>query len=731
MTKSIKRIVISTLAVLFSFALMFGVLFNNKTAYADQEFTMVETTQIRYNEDDNHNGLMFMAKLGVIDADAEYHIIIVPSSYLIAYESGDYKDFLTSYIDAQNGIYGTSIELMDIKCTPFATDGQIYIRASITNVLYTNLAREFTGIAYYEKNGTRTYAGTTTSTLLDTAVSAKDSGEWDDNQDISTFLDNSIKDGITSALKEEKGADISSKYTLRIKNDDNIVELAKNKEVAVDVGVYNSNGIEKKDVNKFIRTSIDGIEYDSENKKIIFSEESLTKNTHGNLVFNCYGLTSTVFVPVDIFTDLTTANTFSKEYVESGRGWTAVSDSIALGYDDTFGLATLQSFVGDTNQLTFYSNNWGDYKSSIVFDKTLFELAKEDGYTTFTLEVSAKAGHIRTNGAGVCFYSHKSLTAGTSAGLNDGFDDSQNRYCQPDKNNALVNNPYGVYSQKLSKDTITPVDEQEVWTKSYSYSHSPFGEIPKKGEGTLKISVSIDAILQREGMDKIGFNYITKQTSENGILYVAGGNFSKDLIGENVFRSYRAAADAGWDGKLHFDEGGIQFYKGFDKSNPELPYGYLAFEGYEADGTENPQFKYSFSENVGTRESMKYTFFNVNNGAIWDAYTHGQNISFYIKGSLTEKTTPSIYIYSGSIYADNRMEYDETTGALPDTSFINKTIMATDITSEYVEYTIDVKKFVEENMLTGGNRLCILVDGAKDDSIYFKGETKYSAWQVA
>ena len=144
-------------------------------AYKDDSgFKMNEGASLRLNEGDYNAGLRFSARLNAYDSEATYGFVIAPKEYFEEY-TGEYALNLLKN-NATKPVINLLSKVFDGS---EKGDGNSYeIQASITNIMYKNMNREFTGLAYIYKDGVYTDAEFTSldaisSSVLKVALEAK------------------------------------------------------------------------------------------------------------------------------------------------------------------------------------------------------------------------------------------------------------------------------------------------------------------------------------------------------------------------------------------------------------------------------------------------------------------------------------------------------------------------------------------------------------------------------
>jgi len=144
---------------------------------------------------DLNPGLLFKAYIPSLDANANYGMIIVPSSYLK--DAGpDYKKYFSDH----------SINILDLECSPtkLTSSDEIYkkfgngysIQGTIINIKESNYEIPFVAIPYYELNGTRVYANlirNTKTSYYDKCLEFKKSSSY------SSAMDN-VKEEVNNVI---------------------------------------------------------------------------------------------------------------------------------------------------------------------------------------------------------------------------------------------------------------------------------------------------------------------------------------------------------------------------------------------------------------------------------------------------------------------------------------------------------------------------------------------------
>lgn len=191
MIKTSKKIIIC--AVLFVFSLTFGV-FASFSAQAEEnetssELTVIQGASVRL---DGTPAIRFQAKVSenleneVKAGTKKLGMIIVPEDYTEEYTSGDYYDFYTG--EGRKYLL-FNYEAEHIADAKDAEDNDIrVISGAIRNVLYNNIDRNFTAIAFEETVST----GAKKYSLLNVnrSVAYVSSAAINDSQDNATLVEN-------------------------------------------------------------------------------------------------------------------------------------------------------------------------------------------------------------------------------------------------------------------------------------------------------------------------------------------------------------------------------------------------------------------------------------------------------------------------------------------------------------------------------------------------------------
>ena len=232
-----------------------------------QPFATVNGGSLRL--DGEHNGLRFSATLSEQpDAAAEYHIMIFPSEYLEESITDGYYEHVTSFIDENNAEYGTNVKLADIICSPVMIGGNYEIRASITDVLFANSARDFTAIAYKLKDGQRTYTAPVTRNLAEVAVLALQSGDYNADPDALEIINEYVTNGMKATLGLGEDDSLPELY---IKPQSNIVSFdVSETEKAFSFNITDADGTPYPKLNRFVYATSEDPRFGYSNGKITF-----------------------------------------------------------------------------------------------------------------------------------------------------------------------------------------------------------------------------------------------------------------------------------------------------------------------------------------------------------------------------------------------------------------------------------------------------------------------------
>lgn len=383
-----KRISIklSTILLAIVAAVMFSVFFILSTDPASAEnapLTITDGASLRLETE--NKGLRFSATLNEQpDETAEYHMMIFPSNYLNDYVSGDYYEYLTDFIDQNNQQYGTSVQLADMVCEPVLTDetNNIYqIRASLTNVLFDNSARDFTAIGYKLKDGAREYTSPVSRSLSGTAVAALQSGDYSEDAGISEIINAYVQNGIKSTLGLSE-SDAVPAYS--VNPDTYIVRFTlADGEKEFSFNVYNTETAENiPSLNKFVYAVCTDPRITYENGKISVNGET-GEGFICSVRFECPGFTHCVIF-VEVISDPLAVDIFTEKYNESAAGWAPQAlSNIGRSYDQEAGAIKAE-------RKTDYSTNPNGFTSAnnrIYFrDLTALKKAYEQGYKYMSFE---------------------------------------------------------------------------------------------------------------------------------------------------------------------------------------------------------------------------------------------------------------------------------------------------------------------------------------------------------
>lgn len=786
MNKTIKKILMPLLIVAFSFAVIMGVLLVNRTAHADTEyFKMVGGAQIRLgSEKDTENGLRFLAETSSVKAGEKYHMLIVPHWYNDGYDATEDGDYL-AYVTALATQYGDT--LIDLSCQTFKVEDKTYIQGSITSIKEYNTYENFIATAYrtiydaeaekevieYATPYTPAEGETAPATnILDVAVDVMDNnlldGITDENKkaEATTFVTNTINTGISYKIGNDTPVDLTE-YSLQLTADP-IVTLAKTGEATVTAKVVNSNSEEVTAFAPYIRTSNSAISYDATNNKVTFSSD-IAEDIHCNLAFTCYGLATenAPSVQTDIIKDLGAADTFGKAYIESGNsfkpvstliGFESVSKGVVTGagsaeYDiNGIRLATTENI--SNNMFSNASIYYSDYRSAIIMDKALFELAREEGYTNFEVKVAVAAAATKTPNIGLCFYSHKSQGADTEDGAEGAlYNDGTNDTFTMRRTGSTSDVQTYTYGTTNGASSGTPMFRKEIWTKTYTYGHTRFNySTPdlRTADGWMTIKINLNAILQRADMDSVGIQFTAHQATRT--IYIAGGNFTKGLIGADMFADY--TGDDGSDSynnstftQTNARESSTTFgvgrhvsanatYANFGGCTSEA---YVIPEMISATETEPSTLKVVPNKTLpgggrGAGHGNTKFYFSVldtNNSFIWDAYDNGYKyVSIDVKGDIASHNAsyPVLSIYAGTTHYEGAA----VSGLYPqagrlaingagwnNATFVTRNVLGSELNSEtYTTIYIDVEKFISTITSSNYNRICFAMDFYQSSDYY-------------
>lgn len=117
----------------------------------ENNFKMLDGASMRLNDAES-TGIRFAATMDSYDTESTYGMVIVPRDYIEGNEiTGDYVNQLVD-------IYGEK-GIINLTCKVINYGSQYGIQGSIANILYSNMGRQFTGIAYeLTKDGEYVYA---------------------------------------------------------------------------------------------------------------------------------------------------------------------------------------------------------------------------------------------------------------------------------------------------------------------------------------------------------------------------------------------------------------------------------------------------------------------------------------------------------------------------------------------------------------------------------------------
>ncbi len=193
---------------------------NEQLSYV-KGFSMVDGASVRLNS--AKMGIRFMAEIGATyDADATYHVLIVPNEYLTLLNiTGDYYTQLREKL-------GENAYIATMEAAPFQataadaeqyglTQGIYYVRGSLTTIAYNNMNTKFFGIAYSVKNGEYTYAsfteGENVRSLVEISSLALCDEQYKDNATLQGFVARGMNNaaGNTDSTTYSGTIDISDK----------------------------------------------------------------------------------------------------------------------------------------------------------------------------------------------------------------------------------------------------------------------------------------------------------------------------------------------------------------------------------------------------------------------------------------------------------------------------------------------------------------------------------------
>ncbi|MBE5741985.1 MAG: hypothetical protein E7360_01540 [Clostridiales bacterium] len=170
-------------------------------------FSMLDGAGVRLNSD--KMGIRFTAEIGATyDADATYHVLIVPNEYLTLLNiTGDYYTQLREKL-------GESAYIATMEALPFQataedaekyglTQGLYYVRGSLTTIQYNNMNTKFFGIAYSVKDGVYTYAtfneGENVRSLVEVSSLALCDEKYKDNETLQGFVNRGMNNSLGNA----------------------------------------------------------------------------------------------------------------------------------------------------------------------------------------------------------------------------------------------------------------------------------------------------------------------------------------------------------------------------------------------------------------------------------------------------------------------------------------------------------------------------------------------------
>ena len=170
-------------------------------------FSMLDGASVRLNS--SKMGIRFTAEVGATyDADATYHVLIVPYEYLTLLNiTGDYYTQLREKL-------GESAYIATMEASPFQataedatnyglTEGLYYVRGSLTTIQYANMNTEFFGIAYSIKDGAYTYAdfneGENVRSLVEVSSLALCDEKYKNNATLQGFVNRGLNNALGNA----------------------------------------------------------------------------------------------------------------------------------------------------------------------------------------------------------------------------------------------------------------------------------------------------------------------------------------------------------------------------------------------------------------------------------------------------------------------------------------------------------------------------------------------------
>lgn len=201
-----KTLKIKLLSGLFSLSVVLGAIaffgYNPQIAFADasaNDFAMLEGASVRLT--DENRGIRFAAEFNddFYNADAEYHMMIIPAVLTTKYSLTQESDFYKVLVEEND------LNIAITNCLPEEKNGKYYIYGSLTDILYENSNRKFFGIAYRELEGERVYAtyndGQNERTICEVASKALNDLSAEHSDDNKDYLLGMIND----AYKKELG----------------------------------------------------------------------------------------------------------------------------------------------------------------------------------------------------------------------------------------------------------------------------------------------------------------------------------------------------------------------------------------------------------------------------------------------------------------------------------------------------------------------------------------------
>ena len=191
-------------------------------------FKVDDGAMVRLMKEDTEFGIRFAATVGEKVEGATYNMLILPVD-LVEYYNADEtenKANIVTYMKALAEKNNGSLSIVE-DCEVRA-DGKIY--ASIVDVLWKNINRDFVAVAYYEKDGKIVVADMATDgarSVVDVSNNAIESGDFDsaDKVDDKTILIDKIRKG----EKQAKGYASTDTYIyedFRYATNDKFIQIA-------------------------------------------------------------------------------------------------------------------------------------------------------------------------------------------------------------------------------------------------------------------------------------------------------------------------------------------------------------------------------------------------------------------------------------------------------------------------------------------------------------------------